>query len=361
MSKTYTIPVGPLHVALEEPMYFQVDVKGEVVQSIEMFAGHAHRGMESLALERNFFQNIVLTERVCSLCSNNHPLTYCMSLENIAKIQVPERGQYLRVIADEVKRIASHMFNVGIGLHVIGFNTLFMHAMEVRETMQDLKESIWGNRMDISANTIGGAKYDLDDELVAYLRKTLEELKKPVEEFRHMYATHPQVKARTQGVGILPPEAAIEYGLGGPVARGSGIDNDVRKETPYAAYDMLNFNVVLGEGCDVRSRALVRLGEIFESISLIEQCLDQMPKGPICCDPLPDIPAGQAVARSEAPRGELIYYMRTNGTMYPERLKWRVPTYVNWEGLRVMLDKAKVADIALIVNSIDPCLSCTER
>ena len=361
MSNTYTIPVGPLHVALEEPMYFQVDVKGEVVQSIEMFAGHAHRGMESLALERNFFQNIVLTERVCSLCSNNHPLTYCMALENIAKIQVPERGQYLRVIADEVKRIASHMFNVGIGLHVIGFNTLFMHAMEVRETMQDLKETIWGNRMDISANTIGGAKYDLDDELEAYLRKTLEELKKPVEEFRHMYATHPQVKARTQGVGILPPEAAIEYGLGGPVARGSGIDNDVRKETPYAAYDKLAFNVVLGEGCDVRSRALVRLGEIFESISLIEQCLDQMSKGPICCDPLPDIPAGQAVARSEAPRGELIYYMRTNGTMYPERLKWRVPTYVNWEGLRVMLDKAKVADIALIVNSIDPCLSCTER
>lgn len=357
----YTIPVGPLHVALEEPMYFQVDVEGEVVKNIEMYAGNAHRGMEALARERNLFQNVVLTERVCSLCSNNHPLTYCMSVEHVAGIEVPERGQYLRTIADEVKRISSHMFNVGIGIHVNGFMSLFMHAMELREKMQDLKETVWGNRMDICANIIGGAKYDLDDELIAYMKRTLEELKKPCEEFLHIYTTHPQIKARTEGVGMFPYEEAVRHGANGPVARGSGLDNDVRKESPYAAYDRVKFDVVLEDGCDVRARAIVRLREIFESISILEQCLRDMPEGPIVCDPLPEIPEGEAIARSEAPRGELIYYLRTNGTLKPERLKWRVPTYVNWEALRVMLKDCKVADIALIVNSIDPCLSCTER
>lgn len=361
MGNSYTIPVGPLHVALEEPMYFQVDVEGEIVKDVEMYAGHSHRGMEALARERNLFQNIVLTERVCSLCSNNHPLTYCMSVENVADIEVPERGKYLRVIADEVKRIASHMFNVGIGIHVMGFHTLFMHAMELREQMQDLKETVWGNRMDIAANTIGGAKYDLDEEMTAYLLKTIEGLKKPVEEFLHMYRTHPQIKMRTKGVGMFPHDEAIRHGAIGPVARGTNIDNDVRRESPYAAYPDLDFDVILESGCDVRARALVRLREIFESMKIIEQCVKQMPGGPTVCAPLPEIPAGQAVARSEAPRGELIYYLRTNGTLNPERLKWRVPTYVNWEALRVMLKDAKVADIALIVNSIDPCLSCTER
>ena len=361
MSTTTTIPVGPLHVALEEPMYFQVEVEGEVVQSIDMFAGNSHRGMEGLARERNLFQNIVLTERVCSLCSNNHPLSYCMALENLAGIAVPIRGQYLRVIADEVKRIASHMFNVGIGIHVMGFHTLFMHAMELRERMQDLKETVWGNRMDIAANTIGGARYDLDNDRIAYILRTLEELKKPVSEFLHMYRTHPQIKARTEGTGMFPLSEAKRYGTVGPVARGSGLDNDIRRESPYAAYGDLTFGTVLEHGCDVRARALVRLREIFESIKILEQCLQKIPGGPTVCDPLPRIPAGQAVSRTEAPRGELIYTIKTDGTLYPERLKWRVPTYVNWEALRVMLAGAKVADIALIVNSIDPCLSCTER
>ncbi|SKA68119.1 nickel-dependent hydrogenase large subunit [Desulfobaculum bizertense] len=358
---SFTIPVGPLHVALEEPMYFRVNVEGETVKGVEMYAGNAHRGMEALARERNIFQNVVLTERVCSLCSNNHPLTYCMSVEHVAGITVPDRALYLRTIADEVKRIASHMFNVGISTHVIGFQSLFMHAMELREKVQDLKENVWGNRMDLAANMIGGVKFDIDDEIVAYMTRTLESLKKPCEEFLHLYMKHPQVKARTEGVGLFPYDEAVRHGSVGPVARGSALDNDVRKETPYAAYDRVDFDVITESGCDVRSRAVVRLREIFESISILEQCLRDMPSGPLACDPLPEIPAGESIARSEAPRGELIYYLRTNGTLKPERLKWRVPTYVNWEALKVMLHDCKVADIALIVNSIDPCLSCTER
>lgn len=140
---SYTIPIGPVHVVLEEPIYFKLQVEGETVVGLEINAGHAHRGIEFLAMQRNFYQNITLTERVCSLCSNNHPFTYCMAIEKIAGVEIPARAEYLRTIADEIKRISSHLFNVGLLPHIIGFDSLFMHAMELRETMQDLKEAVF--------------------------------------------------------------------------------------------------------------------------------------------------------------------------------------------------------------------------
>ena len=161
---TTQIPVGPLHVALEEPMYFRVDVDGETVRDVDINAGHVHRGIEYLITKRTIFQNVVLTERICSLCSNSHPQAFVMAIEQIAGIEIPERAAYLRVIADEIKRIASHLFNVGILAHLIGFDTLFMHVMQVREIMQDVKETVFGNRMDIGANVIGGVRYDIDAE-----------------------------------------------------------------------------------------------------------------------------------------------------------------------------------------------------
>ncbi|SHF59610.1 nickel-dependent hydrogenase large subunit [Desulforamulus putei] len=358
---TYTIPVGPLHVALEEPMYFRVQVEGETVVGLDITAGFVHRGMESLALQRNIYQNITLTERLCSLCSNNHPFTYCMALEKIAGIKVPERGEYLRVIADEIKRIASNLFNTGILAHIIGFDSLFMHVMEIREIVQDTKETIYGNRMDLAANTIGGVKYNLSNEKIKYMIKQMDSLKKPLEEIVDIYMNNKLVRARTEGVGILPKEEAIRYGVVGPVARGSGVNNDVRVKSPYAAYDKIKVNVNVETGCDVRARAIVRLRDIQEAINIIQQCLKKLPDGPTCIDYLPEIPAGEAVAKSEAPRGELIYYLRTNGSDMPERLKWRVPTYMNWEALNVMMPGNKVSDIPLIITSIDPCISCTER
>ncbi|GAW92321.1 nickel-dependent hydrogenase large subunit [Calderihabitans maritimus] len=358
---TYKIPIGPLHVVLEEPIYFQLDVEGETVVGVDITAGHVHRGIEYLALRRNIYQNITLIERLCSLCSNNHPFTYCMAIEKIAGIQVPERAEYLRVIADEIKRMASHLFNVGILAHIIGFDSLFMHVMEVREIVQDIKETIYGNRMDLAANSIGGVRYDLSEEKVKYLSKSLAQLKKPLHELIDIYSNNKFVRARTEGVGILPKDKAIEYGVVGPVARGSGVDYDVRVKTPYAAYDKLKFTVAVEDGGDVRARVIVRLKEIQESIKIIEQCLREMPDGPACLDYLPEIPAGEAVAKSEAPRGELLYYVRTNGSDIPERIKWRVPTYMNWEALKVMIPGNKLADVPVIVGSIDPCISCTER
>lgn len=358
---TYKIPVGPLHVALEEPMYFKVDVQGETVVGLDITAGHVHRGIEYLVAKRNIHQNIILTERICSLCSNSHPFTYCMALERIGGIVVPERVEYLRVIADEIKRIASHLFNVAIVAHLVGFDSLFMHVMETREIMQDTKESIFGNRMDLGANCIGGVRYDLDAEGKAYLATQIDRLKAPLAEFRKIYETNASVLRRTKGVGVLAKDDAIRLGLVGPVARASGVDYDVRRKAPYVVYDKLDFDVqTLADG-DVWSRAMVRLREVQESVKIIEQCLRDMPEGATSIAEIPEFPAGEAIAKSEAPRGELIYYLRTDGSQNPARLKWRVPSYNNWKGLQAMLTGAKVSDIALIVGSIDPCISCTER
>lgn len=358
----FTIPVGPLHVALEEPMYFRIDVQGETVANVDIHAGHVHRGIEYLTTKRNIFQNIVLTERICSLCSNSHPQAYAMAIEQIAGLVVPPRAEYLRVIADEIKRVASNLFNVSVLAHLVGFESLFMHVMEVRETMQDVKETVFGNRMDIGANVIGGVRYDITPESAAYLRAQLDKIAPQIEEIIKIYRTNGSILGRTRGVGVLTHDDALNCSVVGPVARAAGIDYDVRIKAPYSAYDQLDVPVHTLKDGDVWSRAMIRLAEARTAVDIIRQCLDKLPDGPTACmTERPAIPPGEAIAKCEAPRGELIYYVRITDSPRPERVKWRVPSFMNWDALRFMMKDAKIADIAIIVNSIDPCISCTER
>lgn len=360
MSSTFTMPLGPVHVALEEPVYFRLTVEGETVRHVELTSGHVHRGMEAMATQRNLIKNTTLTERVCSLCSNSHSFTYCMSVENVLGITIPERARYLRVLAEEIKRVASHLFNTAIQAHIIGFKSLFMHVMEVREMMQDVKETVYGNRMNLASNCIGGVKCDVERDMLDYILGMIAKVEPAVDEIREIYDTNSLVLARTKGLGLLPREDAVRLGVVGPVARGSGVVIDVRKDSPYAAYPELDFDMITSEGCCIHSRTMVRLNEIFESFKLIRQCCERVPDGPVTA-PMRQIRTVEACARSEAPRGEVFYYIRTNGTDMPARLKWRVPSYMNWEALGVMMRDCKVADVALITNSIDPCVSCTER
>ena len=360
MTSTFTMPLGPVHVALEEPVYFHLTVDGETVRHVELTSGHVHRGMEAMATQRNLVKNVTLTERVCSLCSNSHSFTYSMVVENVLGITIPDRARYLRVVAEEIKRIASHLFNTAIQAHIIGFKSLFMHVMEVREMMQDLKETVYGNRMNLAANCIGGVKYNVDAELLEYMRKMLDKVEPQVDEIREIYDTNSMVLARTKGLGLLPKEDAIRLGVVGPVARGSGLKVDVRKDSPYAAYPDVDFKTIVEQGCCIHSRTMVRMHEVLESFKIIRQCIARMPEGEVTA-PMRQIRTAEACSRSEAPRGEVFYYIRTNGTDIPARLKWRVPSYMNWEALGVMMRDCKVADVALITNSIDPCVSCTER
>lgn len=357
---TFTLPLGPVHVALEEPVYFHLTVDGETIRSTTLRNGHVHRGMEALAQRRNLIMNQTLTERVCSLCSNSHSFTYSMAVENALGIKISERAKYLRVLAEEIKRMASHLFNAAIQAHLCGFASLFMHAMEVRERIQDVKEAVFGNRMNLGFNCIGGVKFDLDEKCFDFILNTFEKFEPELAELTDVFEHDPMICKRTIGIGLLPKEDAVRLGVVGPVARGSGIPHDVRKDSPYAAYGKMNFKVITRDGCDLHARTCVRLHEIAQSASMVRQVIRDLPEGPVRIH-MSGIHPAQAVARSEAPRGELFYYVRTNNTDIPERLKWRVPTYMNWEALGVMLKDAKVADAALITNTIDPCVSCTER
>ncbi len=363
MSDTFTLPLGPVHVALEEPVYFQLTMDAddaERIASVTLTSGHVHRGMEAMASQRNLFKNVTLTERVCSLCSNSHSFTYCMAVENVLRMHISDRAKYLRVLAEEIKRVASHLFNLAIQAHIIGFKSLFMHIMEVRETMQDVKETVYGNRMNLAANCIGGVKYDVDASMLRYILTQLVTVEEACKAIHEIFATDSMILTRTRGLGLLPRKDALALGVVGPVARGSGVDNDVRASAPYAAYGELKFRVILEDGCCIHARSLVRVQEIFESINLIRQVCSHVPDGALSV-PVREIPTSEACVRSEAPRGEVVYYIRTNSTDRPDRLKWRVPSYMNWEALGVMLKDCQVADVALVTNSIDPCVSCTER
>jgi len=358
---TQVIELGPHQLALEEPMYFRVQLEEGRVADLDVLPGQVHRGMEHLVMRRNLYQNITLLERLCSLCSNSHPSTFCAAVEDVAGIAIPERAEHLRAVADEIKRIASHLFCCAVQANVIGETALFRRVMEIREVMQRAKEAIYGNRMDLAANVIGGVRYDLTADAAAYLARAMEEMKKPLDELYLQFGNNPALMARMAGVGVLPRAAAVEFAVVGPVARACGVDYDVRRKSPYGAYDRLDFEVAVEQAGDVRARNMVRLAEARQSVSLIEQCLAGLPAGPLCADALPEIPAGEAIAKSEAPRGELMYYLRTDGSDFPVRLKWRVPSYMNWDALKVMLKGEPVANIPLIVNSIDPCIACTDR
>lgn len=354
---------GPFDIALEEPVYFKItpNEDGKTIKEVEIINGFIHRGLESIVMKRNFLQNIIVTEKVCGMCSNNHPFTYCMAVEEIANIRVPLRANYLRVIADEVKRASNHLFNLGMLANLMNERNLMVKILETREHIQDINEIIWGNRMDLGANTIGGVKYNLNDQTSDFIYEKIYDLEDDLLEVIKYFETNIEVKQRLKGIGVLPKDEALSLGVVGPVARACGINNDVRKISPYAAYDKLFFNVILKNDGDVYARAMVRLYEVQESIKLVESCLNNLPLGNVVLPSKPLIPAGETVTRTEAPRGELMYYLKTNGGKSPQRMKWRVPSYMNWEALKIMLKDSSIDDIAIIFNSIDPCISCSER
>lgn len=359
------IVIGPFNPELEESVYFKLKAdENRIVTDVEIINGFIHRGMEGLVTKKNFMQNLILTERVCSLCSNNHPFTYAMAVEKISGIKIPLRAEALRVVADEVKRVASDMFNLAMLTHLAHTHDLMKETMNIREHMQDLKEVIWGNRMDMSVNILTGTKYDLDEGKIEIILEKLKIVESQVRALQEKYENSEVFKEKTIGVGVLPKEDALSIGVTGPVARGSGINNDVRVIAPYSLYATrpeIRPNVTLKTEGDVYARAMVRFGDILEAIRIIKDVVADLPEGPTYLEKRPHIPAGEAVVRTEAPRGELIYYLKTDGSQKPERMRWKVPTFTNWEALKVMILGDKVDNVTMILNSIDPCISCTER
>ena len=359
---SYIVPIGPYHPALEEPIHAKLYTEGEVIKDAEVFVGYNHRGIEKLATERNAIQTLVLVERVCGICSHSHALTYAMCVENINGIEVPKRGQYIRVITAELERLHSHFLWLGIACHIIGHDSMFMHIWDERELVMDLLEKMTGNRVNYAMVTVGGARRDIDDELRRELLEACDKLKAPLDRITEITLTDKTIAMRTKGVGVLPKEDALRMGAVGPHARASGVKVDVRKDAPYSSYEDFDFDVPVVESGDVFARVVVRALECYESIKIIRQALENLPATPINLgNKLIKIQPGQAVCRHEAPRGQLSHMVVGDGSFNNHRVSIHVPSYKNTPTVPFMLRGNTVADAGLIIASIDPCFSCLDR
>jgi len=371
---TYHIPVGPIHPALKEPVFFEFEIDGERIVDVDVKLGHVHRGIEWASRKRNPVQILYLAERVCGICSYCHPAAFALAVEDIADIEIPERAEYLRVIQSELERICSHTLWAGVAAHEIGFDSVLFLTWQIREKALDLTEYLTGNRVTKAITMIGGVRRDITKDMLPTTQKGLQYLKDNFEKLRHVFLDDKTFKMRSQGCGILTKDDALKLCAVGPTTRASGVKKDVRVDISYFAYGDLDVShitpdVLTGEvNGDVYDRIIVRLLEVKQSIDLIEQCLDKMPSGDIVAEPkiaklLNQLKKvnGEGVGRHEAPRGEVIHYVKMDGNDAPFTWKIRAPTYNNILPWIPMLKGEQIADIPIVAASTDPCMSCTNR
>ena len=373
--KTYTIPIGPVHPALKEPIEFSFELDGERIVGVDIRPGYAHRGIEFMGMKRNLIQVLYLSERICGICSISHPLALTQAVENAAGIEVPPRAQYIRTIIGELERIQSHLLWAGVAAHELGFDTLLHLTWKVREKVMDLLEDLTGNRVDYAIPIFGGvrrdipaAKVDLAHAVLRYYRDLLQGLMDAFLEDR-------SVEMRTRHVGALSRGDALRLCAVGPTARAAGVEKDVRQDMPYFAYADLEVRAITPRDFeqepvgDVFDTIIVRLLEVAQSIEIVERALCEMPKGELVS--IPKVAAllsflkkaeGEGIGRHEAPRGEVFHYVRLEAGI-EEPIVWKVkaPTYSNLMAWVPKFMGAEVADIPIIAASIDPCMCCMDR
>ncbi len=370
----YDMSIGPIHAALKEPLYMKFKMEGETVMDVDLVPGINHRGIEYLGMKRHPLQVLHLAERICGICSAIHQYCFTMAMDRAAGIQAAERGEYIRVIIQELERIHSHILWAGVAGHEVGFDTLLHLTWNVREKVQDVLEAWSGNRVNYAMYTIGGVRRDLTPDIEAKIRDSLEYYKSIYAELEKLFLENKTLEMRLRNVGILTKEDAFRLSAVGPTARASGVKMDVRVTWPHSAYGDLDLHAITPEDAglkpigDVFDKTVVRLLEIKQSIDLIEQCLDNMPEGPITSEPNMLLlfnklnkAEGEGLARSEAPRGEDIHYVRLEKKPHLAVWKVRAPTYGNLMALRQMLIGCEIADIPIITASIDPCIGCMDR
>ena len=371
---TYQIPIGPIHPALKEPVYFEFEIDGERIVDVDIKLGHVHRAVEWASRKRNPIQILYLAERICGICSYCHPSAFALAVETAADIQIPERAEYLRVIQGELERICSHILWAGVAAHEIGFDTVLFFTWQIRERALDLTEFLTGNRITKGIIMIGGIRRDITKDMIPRIQKDLQYFKECYDKLGKIFLNDKTVKMRTEGVGILTKEDALKLCAVGPTTRASGVKKDVRLDTSYFAYGDLDFDYITPQvltgviNGDVYDRIIQRLLEIKQSIELIEQCIDKMPSGEIVAEPklaklLNQLKKvnGEGVGRQEAPRGEVLHYVKLDGNDAPFTWKVRAPTYNNILPWIPMLKGEQIADIPIVAASTDPCMSCTNR
>src|SRR5574337_680649 len=355
------VPVGPQHPALKEPVNFKVVADGETIVRLELDVSYNHRGIEKAAEARDFVRVVPLLERVCGICSLSHTTVFVKGIEEAMKLQIPPRAQFIRTIVAELERMHSHLLWLGVAGHEVGFNTLFMWSWRDREAVQDMLEELTGNRVNYGTNEVGGVRRDLTPDQVKASLARLPRIEQRIADYAKMVSDEQTVLMRFKGVGHLTKEQALKLGTVGPTARASDIQFDVRRDDPYIAYADVPWKVISDNHGDVYGRTLVRIGELQQSLQIVRYCMENLPAGPIRTPPTRAATKAEILSRYEAPRGELVHFIRTNNTDKVERLDIRTPSLANWTSVAVSLVNQNLADIPVVVAAIDPCLSCTSR
>ena len=360
-----TVNIGPQHPSTHGVFRLRVTFDGEVVIDVEPVFGYMHRGTEKLAESRSYVQVVTLTDRLDWVASMSNNLAYVRAVEKLVGIEVPERGMYIRVISAELQRIASHMMATGFLLNDLGaFATPLMYCFRERERILDLFEMLCGARITVSYMRPGGVLQDPPEDFWPALDLLIREMPGYIDELEGLISENEVVLVRTRNVGILTDEQAVNASMTGPMLRASGVLWDLRKADPYEVYDRLEFQVPIGVSGDTFDRYLVRIQEMRESVRIINQCVEQIPRdGPYKANVPFNFhpPEGDAYGALEGPKGELGFYLVSDGGIAPYRCKIRSPSFINLTALREMLVGWKMADLITIFGSIDVVMGEVDR
>jgi NADH-quinone oxidoreductase subunit D len=376
-TEPFVVNVGPQHPSTHGVFRLRLTLDGEKIIDADMVMGYLHRSMEKLAEERTYTQNIPFTDRTDYLAAMTGNLAYVMAVEKLMEIEVPERALWLRTMMSELQRFASHSMAVGIFANDCGaWQTPVMHMFRDREKILDLFEMACGARLTTNYMRIGGVSKDIPPEFLPLLQRLTKDLPKRLAEYEDLLLDNEIIVARSRGVGVLTPEQAIAHSVSGPMLRGSGVAWDIRKADPYAAYDKVEFDIAVGTSGDAYDRFAVRVAEMRQSIRILEQAVDMIPSGPVharlgtatvqpwgqAVAPLVlRPPAGEAYGRIESPRGELGFYVVSDGGPSPFRFHIRSPSFINLTPLRLMTVGVTVADAIVILGSIDIVVGEVDR
>ncbi|MBQ8053502.1 MAG: nickel-dependent hydrogenase large subunit [Lachnospiraceae bacterium] len=359
MGNISVVPFGPQHPVLPEPIHLDLVIEDEKVIEAVPSIGFVHRGLESLIAKKDYNEMVYVAERTCGICSFGHGMGYVEAVEKIMNIEIPDRARYLRTIWMELSRMHSHLLWLGLLADAFGYESLFYHCWRIREQVLDMIEESTGGRVIFSVNKVGGVMKDMDAAMLARFSEKLGEVEDQVIAVRKNFLYDKTVQLRLRGVGVLTKQQAHDLGCAGPFGRASGIATDMRTRG-YGAYGDLEFEPITSNEGDSFARCQCRIDEILQSIDLIRQAMGMIPDGDLFV-PVKGNPNGEYFMRIEQPRGEAVYYVKGSGKPYLNRLRIRTPTFANLPGLCETLKGADYADVPILILTIDPCISCTER
>ncbi len=380
-TREMTLHMGPQHPSTHGVLHLILNMQGEKIVRVDPDIGYLHRGTEKIAENLLYSQFVPYTDRMDYLANMSNNLAYVMAVEKFFEIELTERCKYIRVITAELSRICGHLLATGAWALDLGAMTVLLYAFREREKILDLFEILCGARMTVNYLKVGGVRYDITDAFKKKCKDFTDEMPKRIDEYERLITNNRIWIKRNKGIGIISAEDAISFGLSGPSLRGSGVKWDIRKDEPYLVYDKLDFNVPVGEVGDCYDRYKMRIAEMRESVKIIEQALEALPEGPANID-MPEVvlppkkdlykhmealihhfkffshgfkvPKGEIYSGIESPKGEIGYYMVSDGSEKPFRVKIRVPGFVNLQTLTHMCRDVYFADVISIVSSLDP-------